>query len=53
MLDIPVLIERASYETGTLGRTEWIKFYGAIFQCEDETTKLFDQAVAAFKEGDN
>ena len=53
MLWIPMMIDRSADETTELGQYEWIKFYGAIFQCEDETTKLFDQAVAAFKEGDN
>lgn len=43
MLDIPVLIERASYETGTLGRTEWIKFYGAMLDKEQEAYEFFEQ----------
>ena len=43
MLDIPVLIERASYETGTLGRTEWIKFYGAMLDKEQEAYDFFEQ----------
>ena len=53
MLWIPMVIDRSADETTELGQYEWIKLYGAIFQCEDETTKLFDQAVAAFEEGDN
>ena len=53
MLWIPMMIDRSADETTELGQYEWIKFYGAIFQCEDETTKLFDQAVAAFEERDN
>ena len=30
MLDIPVFIDRSSYETHPLGRTEWIKVYGVL-----------------------
>lgn len=30
MLDIPVFIDRSSYESQPLGRTEWIKLYGAM-----------------------
>lgn len=43
MLDIPVFIERASYETGTLGRTEWIKVYGAMLDKEQEACDFFEQ----------
>ncbi|MDY4692131.1 MAG: ABC transporter substrate-binding protein [Blautia sp.] len=43
MLDIPVLIERASYEKGTLGRTEWIKFYGAMMDKEQEAYDFFEK----------
>lgn len=53
MLWIPMLVDRSSDEETELGQYEWIKLYGAIFQCEDETTKLFDQAVAAFEKEDN
>lgn len=42
MLDIPVMIERASYETGTLGRTEWIKLYGALLNKEQEAYDFFE-----------
>lgn len=29
-LGIPVLIDQSSYESHPLGRTEWIKLYGAL-----------------------
>lgn len=29
-LDIPVMIDRSSYESHPLGRTEWIKLYAAM-----------------------
>lgn len=53
MLWIPMLVDRSTDEKTELGQYEWIKLYGAIFQCEDETMKLFDQAVAAFEKEDN
>ena len=35
-LDIPVFIDRSSYETHPLARTEWIKLYGAMLDKEEE-----------------
>lgn len=43
---IPVLIDRASYENHPLGRTEWIKVYGAL-------TDKTEEAQAAFEEQKN
>jgi len=40
---IPVLIDRASYEEHPLGRTEWIKVYGAILGCDERAKELFDE----------
>ncbi len=34
-LDIPVFIDRSSYESHPLGRTEWIKAYAAMLNKED------------------
>ena len=42
-LGIPVLTEMSSYENEPLGRTEWVKFYGAMMDREDEASKLFDE----------
>ena len=36
LLGIPVLVERASYETHPLGRTEWIRLFAALVNQEDE-----------------
>lgn len=45
MLDIPVFIDRSSYESQPLGRTEWIKLYGAMLNKEKEACDFFaDQA---------
>ena len=45
-LDIPVMVERSSYETHPLGRTEWIKLYGLLCGKEDLAEDLFDRQVA-------
>ena len=38
-----VLIEKSSLETHPLGRTEWIKLYGALLNKEDVAQSVFDQ----------
>ena len=40
-LDIPVFIDRSAYETGPLGRTEWVKLYGAMMNRDDEANAFF------------
>ncbi|MBQ6373624.1 MAG: ABC transporter substrate-binding protein [Clostridia bacterium] len=45
-LGVPVLIDRSSYETHPLGRTEWIKLYGALLGEEDKAEELFKEQVA-------
>ncbi len=42
-LGIPVMVETSSYEATPLGRLEWIKLYGAIYDKEDLATEVFDQ----------
>ncbi len=44
-LEIPVLVERSSYENDPLGRLEWIKLYGLLLGREDEADEYFDRAV--------
>jgi iron complex transport system substrate-binding protein len=36
----------SSYEPEPLGRTEWVKCYGAMLDLEDEAQALFDEQVA-------
>lgn len=43
---IPVLVERSSYESHPLGRTEWIKFYGLLLDREKEAEAIFNQQAA-------
>lgn len=45
LLGIPVLVERASYESHPLGRTEWIKLFAALVNKEAEA-EAFMQAQA-------
>lgn len=40
---IPVLVERSSYESHPLGRTEWIKLYGVLLGEEEEAERLFKE----------
>lgn len=42
-LGIPVIVERSSYEDNPLGRTEWVKFYGALLGREEEAAKAFEK----------
>ena len=40
-LGIPVFIDRSAYETGPLGRTEWVKLYGALMDKDEEAEAFF------------
>lgn len=42
-LGIPVLIDRSSYETHPLGRTEWIKLYAVLLDKEEQADELFQK----------
>ena len=48
-LGIPVFIDRSSYESQPLGRTEWIKLYGAMMNKEEEANAFFDQQAQIIK----
>lgn len=41
-MGIPVFIDRSSYESHPLGRTEWVKLYGAMLNKEEQAEKFFD-----------
>ncbi len=45
LLGIPVFIDRSSYETHPLGRTEWIKLYGVLTGRLDQAEAFFDTQV--------
>ncbi len=44
-LGIPVLVETSSYESHPLGRLEWIKLYGVLFDKEEEAEKVYKEKL--------
>ena len=53
-LSVPVVIDRSAQEEEELAQAEWIKVYGALFGCDDEAKKIFDEKVKeAKKNGKN
>ena len=42
-LGVPVLIEHSSYESHPIGRTEWIRLYGLLFDREKEAESFFEE----------
>jgi hypothetical protein len=51
--DIPVFTDQSSLENHPLGRTEWIKVYGAMLNKEPEAEKIFDEQVKVLEGIDN
>ena len=45
-LSIPVLVEMSSYEKHPLGRLEWIKLYGILFDAKEEANSFYEEQVA-------
>ena len=43
--DVPVLVERSSYESDPLARMEWVKLYGILFDKEAEAETFFNEQV--------
>lgn len=48
-IGIPVFLDRSSYEDHPLGRTEWIKVYGALLGKEPEAETFFDTQTDLMK----
>ena len=46
---IPVLVERSSYESHPLGRTEWLKLYSVLLDKEAEADRLFAEQADKLK----
>ncbi|MCR5404156.1 MAG: ABC transporter substrate-binding protein [Butyrivibrio sp.] len=44
-LGVPVLVETSSLEMHPLGRLEWIKLYGALFDREEEAADYFNEQL--------
>lgn len=49
-LGIPVLVDLASDEPHPLGRTEWVKLYGALLNREEEAQAAFQEQNAYLEE---
>lgn len=49
-LGIPVLVERSSYESHPLGRMEWVRFYGALLDKEQEADAFFEEQTKYIEE---
>jgi len=48
-LGIPVLVETSSYEDHPLGRLEWVKLYGIIFNREEEAESFFEKELKSME----
>ncbi len=46
-LGIPVMVETSSYEKDPLGRLEWIKVYGELYDRSKEAGEFFEKKVTA------
>ena len=44
-IGIPVIVEHSSYEKSPLGRLEWIKLYGLLYNKLDVADKIFEEQV--------
>lgn len=46
---IPTLVEYSSYEEHPLGRVEWVCFFGALLNREEQADKLFEEQEKTLK----
>lgn len=47
-LGIPVFVDRSSYESDPLGRTEWVKVYGVLTGTKEQADLFFDKQEQIF-----
>lgn len=52
-VDIPVLIDRSSYEDDPMGRAEWIKLYAALTGHEQEAEDFFTEQMESIRDLDD
>ena len=52
-LGVPVLVDRSSYESNPLGRTEWIKLYGVLTGKEEAASAFFEKQKESVAELEN
>lgn len=49
-IDIPVMVDRSSYESNPIARMEWIKFYAELIGKEDNAKAFFDEQKGKIEE---
>lgn len=49
-LDIPVIVDRSSYENHPLGKTEWIKLYAVLVDKQDEADSFFSKQAQVIED---
>lgn len=52
-LGIPVMVDRASYESDPMGRAEWIKLYGVLTDHEKQADEFFESQLDSIKDLDD
>lgn len=52
-IGIPVLVDRSSYESNPLGRTEWVKLYGVLTGNVESAEKFFDSQKSNISQLEN
>ena len=52
-LDVPVMIDRSSYEEDPMGRAEWIRLYGVLTDHQEEADAFFNEQMEKLKDLDN
>ena len=52
-LDVPVLVDRSSYEEDPMGRAEWIKLYGVLTDHQEGANAFFDAQMQKLKDLDD
>lgn len=48
-LDVPVMIDRSSYEEDPMGRAEWIRLYGVLTDHQEEADVFFEKQMESLK----
>lgn len=49
-LQIPIILCADYVEPSSLGRAEWIKFYGLLYGCKDKADSIFDKTAQRYDE---
>lgn len=52
-IGIPVMVDRASYESDPMGRAEWIKLYGELTDHQEEAESFFKEQMESIKDLDD